>query len=48
MNFSQIDIADIISRIIVSDLAAGPVETFNFDYFSVLDSASEWDWMRFS
>jgi hypothetical protein len=39
----EVDIADVICGVVVSDLTASPVETFDFDNFTILDGAGEGD-----
>ena len=41
MDFCEIDVPDIVGRVIVADLAAGPVDTFDLDCFAVLDGVNE-------
>jgi hypothetical protein len=41
VDFGQIDVANIVCRIIVLDLAARPVDTLNLYSLSVLDRPSE-------
>lgn len=41
MNLGKVDILDVVCAVIVADLTTGPVNTFDLDYFAVLDSASE-------
>lgn len=40
---SEVNVQDVVGAIIVLDLAAGPVETFDLDRFSIFDRAAEWD-----
>lgn len=42
MYTSQINVQHVIRRIVISDLAASPIDTFDLDNFSVLDRAIEW------
>jgi hypothetical protein len=37
MNLGQIDIADVVGRVVVLDLAAGPVDTLDLDRLAVFD-----------
>jgi hypothetical protein len=39
MDPGQINIAHVIRRVIVADLAAGPVDAFNLDGLAILDGA---------
>jgi hypothetical protein len=39
VDLGEVDIADVIGRVVVLDLAAGPVDTLNLDCLSVLDRA---------
>ena len=39
MNLAQVDVADVVGRVVVFDLAAGPVDTFDFDGLAVFDGA---------
>jgi hypothetical protein len=39
MNLGQIDVADVVGRVIVFDLAAGPVDTLDLDCLAVFDGA---------
>lgn len=41
MNACKVDVPNIISRIIVADLATRPVETFDLYHFIILDRAAE-------
>ena len=43
MNTGQVDVLHIVRAIIVFDLAARPVYTFDLDDLAVLDSATKWD-----
>lgn len=43
VNLGQVDIANVVCRIIVLDLAACPVDTLNLYRLSVLDRSSERD-----
>lgn len=43
VDLGQVDIEDVISCVIISDLAASPVKTFDFDDLAVLDGATEGD-----
>lgn len=42
MDLCEIDVSNIISVIVVLDLASGPVYAFNVDDFSILDCAGRW------
>lgn len=44
MNLGQIDIQDVLSAIVVLDLAACPVKTFNLHCFSILYGSTERDY----
>lgn len=44
MDPGQVDILHIIGAIIILDLAACPIETFNFDHLVVLDRSAEGDY----
>jgi hypothetical protein len=44
VDLGQVDILHIVGAIIVLDLAACPIETFNFDHFVVLDRSAEGDY----
>lgn len=44
MDFGEIDIQDIVGGVVVADLSACPVETFDFDGFVVADGAAEGDY----
>ena len=41
MDPSQVDILHIVGAVIVLDLAACPIETFDFDHLVVLDRSAE-------
>jgi hypothetical protein len=43
VDLSQIDILDVVGRVVVADLAAGPVQTLDFDDFAVFDGSAEGD-----
>lgn len=43
VDFGQVDVANIVCRIIVLDLAARPIDTLNLYRLSVLDGSSERD-----
>lgn len=43
VDLGQVDVANIVCRIVVLDLAARPVNTFNLYCLSVLDRSSERD-----
>ena len=45
MDLGQVNVQDVLGTIIVFDLAACPVETFNLDRFSVFDGSAERDWL---
>lgn len=46
MDLGEVDILDVVGGIVVLDLAAGPVETFDLDDFVVGDFAACGDWFR--
>lgn len=39
VDFGQVDVSDVVCRVVVADLAAGPVEAFDFDDLAVGDGA---------
>ena len=39
----EVDVLDVVGAVVVFDLAAGPVDAFDFDDFAVLDGAREGD-----
>jgi len=39
----EVDVADVVGRVIVADLPARPVDAFNLDRFAVLDGAAGGD-----
>jgi hypothetical protein len=43
MDLGQVDVLDVVGGVVVFDLAAGPVEAFDFDDFVVGDGAAEGD-----
>lgn len=43
MDLGEINVLDVIGRVIVLDLTAGPIETFNFDDLIVCDLSGGWD-----
>jgi hypothetical protein len=43
---SQIDIADIVGRVVVLDLSSSPVDTFNLHCLAVFDCAACWNVCR--
>ena len=44
MNFSQVDVSHIICTVIISNLAASPVYTFDLDSLSIFDGIGEGDY----
>jgi hypothetical protein len=44
VDFGQVDISDVICRVVVADLAAGPVEALDLDDFAVGNGADAGDW----
>jgi hypothetical protein len=48
VDLGQVYITDVVCGVVVPDLAACPVDTFDLDHLSVFDGAGEWDWSKFS
>lgn len=44
VDLSQVDILDIVGTVVVFDLSACPVQTFNLDRLSVLDRTTKGNW----
>lgn len=43
MDLGEVDVADVVGRVIVADLAARPIYAFDFDGFVGGDGGVGWD-----
>ena len=43
MDFCQVDVLHVVGAVVVTNLSAGPVNTFNLDHLAILDGTIEWN-----
>ena len=44
MDASEVNVTDIVGRVVVLDLSASPIDAFNFDRLSVFDTVARWNY----
>ena len=45
MNLGQIDVADVVGRVVVLDLTTGPVDALDLDCLPILDCTRNGNWL---